>query len=130
MAEIADRIPTELRGVMERKAFWGHPRDERMRKSDLLPIAQPANRTLFIRLVAHTIIGGAQSADSDLLCRLAMHPYRMIARAAAIRLIAILGADGMSRLLSVLAGKIENDDSLAVAIRDAEMQHYGVAEFG
>jgi hypothetical protein len=87
---------------------------------------------LYLRLVAHAIIGAAGRGDLDLLKKLALHEFRMIARAAAIRL-AQLGEDGgIGMLQSVTADAIEHGraEAFGLAIRDAEMLRLGLVDAG
>lgn len=54
----------------------------------------------------------------------------MIARAAAIRLTTIAGSNGIRMLQSTAIEAIEseNAESLAMALRDAEIQEFGLAQ--
>ncbi|MBI1892585.1 MAG: DUF4062 domain-containing protein [Candidatus Rokubacteria bacterium] len=132
MAEVGGVIPEPLRAVLDRRAFWEHPRAAgiRMGPDDLLPLANSDNRPLFIRLVAHALVGAATLEDAELLCRLATHGYRMVARAAGLRLVVLAGSDGIGRLQKALVTVDEHEDlnSLLTATRDAELQLYGLAQ--
>lgn len=101
-----------------------------MGPDDLLPLANSDNRPLFIRLVAHALVGAATLEDAELLCRLATHGYRMVARAAGLRLVVLAGSDGIGRLQKALVTVDEHEDlnSLLTATRDAELQLYGLAQ--
>jgi hypothetical protein len=72
------------------------------------------------------MIGAARRNDLDILKRLAQHDYRMIARAAAIRLARVAGDAGIRVLQSAVDAAIEhgNAKSFGLAVRDAEIQKY------
>jgi len=88
------------------------------------------NRALYLRLVAHAVVGAAGQNDLDLLEKLAQHDYRMIARAAAVRLAQLGGDDGIKILQSAVKEAIErgNAEAFGIALRDAEIQRFGLAE--
>lgn len=58
------------------------------------------------------------------------HKYRMIARAAAIRLVLLSGDDGVRRLQSAVTPSIKhrNAEPFGLAVRDAEIQRFGLLE--
>jgi hypothetical protein len=62
--------------------------------------------------------------------RLTQHEFRLIAKAAAIRLIQLAGKDGIRILQSAIPEAIERGDaeSLRLALRDAEIQTLGLAD--
>jgi energy-coupling factor transporter ATP-binding protein EcfA2 len=132
MTELGGPIPAALLRIQTKKAFWEDPRGQRSRFSprDLLPLARRDNRALYLRIVAHAIIGAAQKENIDLLKKLAQHTYRMIARAAAIRLTRLAEDDGIRMLQSAITEAIDqrNAGSFAVALRDAEIQRFGLAD--
>ena len=134
MKKLGEPVPGELIDICRRKGFWEDPRRRNAKtagKNDLT-LKSLDNRTLYLRLVAHAIIGAAGRDDLDLLKRLALHEYRMIARAAAVRL-AQLGEDGGIRTLqSITTNAIESGkaEAFGLAVRDAEMARLGLANPG
>jgi len=132
MGELRLPVPRFLLKICERKAFWEDPLAERsrFRRRDLLPINNLRNQRLYRRLVAHAVIGSAALNDADLLKKMARHEYRMIARAAAVRLTDLAGEDGIRMLQSVIADSITEGrtESLALALRYAEMDVSSVAQ--
>jgi hypothetical protein len=131
MTEIGAHISPALSAACRRKAFWEHPAAQgtKFPRNELLPIRNAANRTLYLRLVAHAVIGAARVEDCDLLCRLARHEFRMISRAAGIRFAALAGDEGIRMLQSGAMDAIQRGEaeSLASAIRDAEIEQFGLA---
>jgi hypothetical protein len=132
MKEIGGPVPIELLRICRREGFWD---DDRGRTSkvvgkDKLPLKHSDNRALYLRLVAHAIIGAAGQNNLDLLEKLAQHGYRMIARAAAVRLAQLGGDGGIKMLQSAVTAAIErgNSEAFGLAVRDAEMQRFGLAE--
>ncbi len=131
MAEISRGVPLALRKIIDKAEFWGNPPSgtgANLARGDL-PLRESGNRTLLIRMVAHAAIGSAQKDDWELLGRLTMHHYRMVARAAALRMIAVAGAEAIGLLQSLISRAIETGSasSLAAAVRDAEIQQYQLA---
>ena len=132
MTELGGHLPSELLHVHKKKGFWEDSRNRRSKfsRKDLLPLKRLDNRTLYLRLVAHALIGAARRNNLDILKRLAQHDYRMIARAAAIRLARVAGDSGIRILQSAVDAAIEhgNAESFGLAVRDAEIQRLGLAE--
>jgi hypothetical protein len=130
MAMLGHSAPAWMTQILDRRAFWEHPRaaERPMRPEDLLPIANLENRQLFIRLIAHVIVGCAGLGESEVLCRLARHPYRFIARVAALRLVMLTGGEGIEVMQRYLPGTLSSggDETLAAALRDAEIHFYGL----
>lgn len=133
MRELGGPVPAELVRICRRKAFWEDPRRRASRIEGKKQLPKYLdNRTLYLRLVAHAIIGAAGRDDVELLKRLAQHEFRMIARAAAVRL-AELGEDAGIRILqAVTTGAIEHGkaEAFGLAVRDAEMFRLGLANLG
>jgi hypothetical protein len=131
MMELRRKPPRRLLRILAKKAFWENPLAEKSNfsKKDLLHLRHGYNRTLYIRLVAHTAIGAARLEDSDILRKLAMHDYHLIAQAAAIRLIDLAGDEGIRMLQSGITEAVEagQTKSLALAIRDAEIHKFELA---
>ena len=132
MTELHANPPRVLLRLCERKAFWQSPLNEpsKFRKRDFLPIRHIYNQSLYRRLVAHAVIGAATLKDVELLKRMALHEYRMIARAAAIRLTELPGDQGIRMLQSLTADAVATGqtESLALALREAELHYSGVAQ--
>jgi energy-coupling factor transporter ATP-binding protein EcfA2 len=130
MKEIGGPIPIELLRICRRKGFWGEDRDRKSKvaRKDKLPLKCMYNRALYLRLVAHAMIGAARQDNLDLLERLAQHNYRMIARAAAVRLAQLGGDTGIKMLQSAVTTAIErgNAEAFGLAVRDAEIQRFGL----
>lgn len=124
-------IPPEVKLVLEKKDFWENPalRDRERATEGALPLKNMSNRTLFVRVAAHAAIGAAQKADSELLCGLVSHPFSLVARAAAIKLIALFGDKGMQTIQSKIADMMHggNAKNVATALRDAEIHQFGLA---
>jgi len=132
MEKIGKGIPRFLLDILDRKEFWEYiPREERksLLKSDLLPIKCLDNRSLYVRLAAYAMIGAAEKRDQEHLVRLAAHEYRLIARAAAIRLVRLSGESALRKLSIKVDDSIQKgkSTSLADALRSAEMELFGIA---
>jgi len=130
-ARRADSIPNTLQDAIRRKEFWTYlPWKERKSASqeDLLPIKNPSNRALFVRLAGYGIIGAARVQDASLLARLSGHGYGLLARAAAIRLADLLHEDALKLLTKEIDVHIQRRDveSLSDALRFAEMRVFGL----
>ena len=82
-----------------------------------------------MRVVANALIGSAGLDDLKLLQALSQHEYRLVARAAAVRL-AQFGDDGMAMLQSAVSGAIEHQvaNNFGAAVRDAEIERFGLIE--
>ena len=132
MREIGGPVPIELLRICRRKGFWDDDRGRtsKVARKDKLPLKHLDNRALYLRLVAHAVVGAAGQNDLDLLEKLAQHDYRMIARAAAVRLAQLGGDDGIKILQSAVKEAIErgNAEAFGIALRDAEIQRFGLAE--
>jgi hypothetical protein len=132
MKELGEPAPVELVGLCRRRDFWedSRGRSSKTAARDKLPLKSLDNRALYLRLVAHTVIGGAWHDNLDLLKELAQHGYRMIARAAAVRLAQLAGEDGIRTLQSVSTHAIEhgNAEAFGLAVRDAEIERLGLAD--
>jgi hypothetical protein len=132
MANIVKGIPKYLLDIMEKKEFWEYISGEDrkgMQKSSLLEVKNLFNRALFIRLTGYAMIGAANYENEEHLKELAVHGYGLIARAAAIRLVQLLGEDAIRKLNTKIDDSIQKgkSDSLAYALRYAEIEFYGVA---
>jgi hypothetical protein len=131
--ELGVAIPVELRRVAKKKGFWVDSRrsNSRLRTAEKLPLKKIGNRALYLRITAFTMIGAAQEKDIDLLKELTQHEYRMIASAAAIRLIELKQDAGISILQSLVTSAIErgNAQPFGQAVRDAEIKKWGLGEF-
>lgn len=131
MAELQAGIPPALRRIASKKMFWKDPRREGARFShrDQLPLKQQGNRGLYLTLVAHALIGATKTEDSDVLRNLARHDFRLVARAAAVRLSRLAGDAGIKMLQTDVKQVIEggNPETFALALRAAEIQNSNVA---
>jgi len=133
MVQVGKGVPPSLLRVCNQEAFWHNPageKQETISAKQRLPLRYSDNRTLYIRLVAHAVIGASRLKDSDLLCRLARHDYQLVARSAAVRLVALHGDAAIRLLQGTISKAIESGEaeSLATAIRDAEIQQMGLAQ--
>jgi hypothetical protein len=131
MATQKGGIPKFLIGIVGRKEFWEYIRSEdrpRHPKSDLLPLREVGNKGLYVRLAAYSAIGAAKLKNRKILLDLAQHYFRLVARAAGIRLIRLNGESALRQLISLLESSFEKGtaESLADAIRYAEMDYFGL----
>jgi hypothetical protein len=71
----------------------------------------------------------AGELDLEVLFGLIVHPYGLIARAAVIRLVRILGAGAFKQIIERIKGGLSDTKarSFAESLRDAEIEHYDVA---
>lgn len=132
MEKVAKGIPRFLRDIERREEFWNYiQRADRLtkQKKDLLPIKCVANRPLYIRLAAYSIIGAAEKKDQEVLMRLVGHDYGLIARSAAIRLVHLLGQSAFWKLSTKVDESIKTgrSGSFADALRFAEIEFFGLA---
>ena len=74
-------------------------------------------------------MGPRGKTNSTLLQALAQHEYRLVARAAAVRL-AQFGDEGMAMLQSSVTAAIEHQgaENFGLAVRDAEIERFGLIE--
>lgn len=132
-AELGEPIPAELLRISRRNDFWNDPRAQNLRSAHKTsrPLKSLYNRALYTRLVAHALIGLSGKGDIDLLRRLRLHEFRMIARAAAIRLARLARDPGIRLLQSAVTVAIESQDAQAfgLAVRDAEIDSFGLLNF-
>ena len=109
--------------------FWAYfSKKERSsaESAAVLPLRNEGNRPLFIRLLAHAIVGLVRSSDDTLLRLLLHHSFTTISSAAAIRLSELIGDAALD------ATSMEVDEAisarraavLASAIRSAEESLY------
>jgi hypothetical protein len=133
LADTARRVPGFLREIARTEEFWGeyiHPSDRpSWPKKKLLPITNVENRQLYIRLAGYGMIGSAKQADRGLLTRLAGHSYGLIARAAAISLVRLMGRSALEQLAKQIDRSLQDQKAkdLADAIRFAEIEYFGLA---
>jgi len=123
-------LPVELLRIYEHNEFWHDPRAKSLSaRRSKLPLKNIDNRALYVRVVANALIGSAGIDDLKVLQALSRHEYRLVARAAAVRL-AQFGDDGMAVLQSAVSGAIEGhvSESFGAAVRDAEIQRFGLIE--
>jgi len=132
MAEKSRGIPKFLLDIMASKEFWEYiPREERksFAKKDLLSIWDLTNRALYVRLAGYAMIGTANESNEKQLLEIAQHYYGLVARAAAIRLVQLLGDRALRGLGTMADESIRSgrSESLADAIRSAEVEFFGLA---
>ncbi len=130
MRAVGSSVPAELLRTYENSDFWRAPRATSLKAvRNKLPVNNLDNRALYVRVVANALIGAAGKEDLDLLQALSQHEYRLIARAAAVRL-AQFGDAAMTMLQLVVTGAIEHQvaESFGMAVRDAEVERFGLIE--
>lgn len=129
MTEVQAGVPVFLMDIINRKEFWTYDPDVTLDTQEQLQLGSSENRSLYIRLAAYAAIGSAAGKDVEWLLRFTTHDYTLIARAAAVRLVHLLGESALRRLRSAIKGDISErpGKSLAGAIRFAEVEKYGVA---
>jgi hypothetical protein len=133
LAIIAKKVPTFLMNIVNREEFWSYiPSSNRAKRkrTELLPIKDNTNRSLYVRLAAYAVIGSAQKDDQNLLINLTAHEYGLIARTAAVRLVNLLEEDALRNISENIEISLRNDKaaSIATALRYAEIQLYGLAK--
>ena len=132
-AELGGPIPAELLRISRRNDFWNDPRVLNLKSAHKTnrPLKSLYNRALYIRLVAHALIGSSGQSDNELLRSLCLHEFRMIARAAAIRLAQLEGDPGIRLLQSAVTDAIERQHAQAfgLAVREAEIDVFGLLSF-
>jgi hypothetical protein len=130
MRVLLSSVPAELLRIYEHNEFWRDPRAVSLdARPSQLPLKNIENRALYVRVVANALIGSAGKDDLNLLQALSQHEYRLVARAAAVRL-AQFGDDGMTMLQLAVTGAIEHQvaESFGAAVRDAEVERFGLME--
>lgn len=132
MRVVANGVPKRLQIISSLKGFWEDARagKSKFRKKDSLAVRTQYNRALYLRLVAHAVIGAARRSDLAILKKLTQHEFRLISRAAAIRLTELGGDDGIGLLQELATEAVTHGkaESVASALRDAEMQALGLAQ--
>ncbi len=133
MAELGGPIPAELLRISQRNDFWKDPRALNLKASHKSgrPLKSLYNRALYTRLVAHALIGSSGQGDIDRLRHLCLHEFRMIARAAAIRLAQLGGDPGIRLLQTAVTDAIERQhaEAFGLAVREAEIESFGLLNF-
>jgi hypothetical protein len=109
--------------------FWRYISIQERRsvsRDALLPLENQANRPLFIRLLAHAIVGLVRSSDDTLLRSLLHHSFSSISSAAAARICELIGDPGLTAISMEVDHAISARDgsALASAIRQAEESLY------
>jgi len=81
--------------------------------------------------VAHALIGSSGQGDVDRLRHLCLHKFRMIARAAAIRLAQLCGDPGIRLFQAAVTDAIERQhaEAFGSAVREAEIESFGLLNF-
>ena len=132
MAKAKSPFPRFLSSIIGKREFWQsiHGKErEKVSGQDLLPVRETYNRALYIRLVAYTAIGASSAKDTQVLLKLSHHRYGLVARAASLRLVQLLGEEAIRELAIPIRQSLSEGktDSVAAAIRYAEIEFYGVA---
>ncbi len=129
MMAVASGVPEFLQDVMKRREFWEYRDRGPFASHALLGLKAVENRALYIRIAAYAAIGAARNIDLEVLFGLMVHPYGLIARAAVIRLVRILGASAFKQMIERMKGGLPETKaaSFAESLRDAEIEHYKVA---
>ncbi len=132
MKELGEHVPPELLRICQKRGFWEGERGRRTRmlRKDKLNLREPTNLSLYLRLVAHAMIGTSGPEDLKLLRQLTQHRYRMVAKAAAVRLVELVGDEGIKILQSNVRDAIErrNAEPFGGAIREAEIEALKLAD--
>ncbi len=132
MKEMGGPVPADLLRICQKRGFWEDERGRRskMLSKDKLNLRGLDNRSLYLRLVAHAVIGASGPKDLKLLGQLTQHRYRMVAKAAAVRLVELVGDEGIRILQSNVNDAIErrNAESFGEAIREAEIKALRLAD--
>jgi len=130
MRSLRSSVPAELLRVYENNEFWRDPRATTLTaRRSKLPLKNIENRALYVRIVANALLGSAGVDDLNLLQALAQHEYRLVARAAAVRL-AQFGNDGLALLQLSVTEAIEHQraENFGLAVRDAEIERFELIE--
>jgi len=77
------------------------------------------------------MIGASTEKDQELLIRLTLHNYSLIAAFSAMRLVEIIGEPVLSRLSAKVDDSVKKREvmSLVEALRMAEMQLFGLTRY-
>jgi hypothetical protein len=129
MMAVQNRVPEFLLGVIQKAEFWVYSGEPNAKMEDRLGLGSADNRALYIRIAGYATIGAAGSKDIDVLFRLVMHEYGLVARAAVIRLTDILGPSAFKQVVALQKASLSEREarSFAGALRDAEIEHFGLA---
>jgi len=132
MEELGGTIPTDLLRISRRNDFWKDPRALNLKSAhkSSRPLKSLYNRALYTRMVAHALIGASRQGNFDLLKDLSLHDFRMIARAAAVRLAQLAGDSGIRMLQSAVTDAIKHQhaEAFGLAVRDVEIESLGLVE--
>ena len=129
MMAVGSGVPEFLQDVMKKREFWQYRDKDSFASDELLGLRAVENRALYIRIAAYSAIGAATNTDLEVLFGLMVHPYGLIARAAVIRLVRILGASAFKQMIERVREGLSQTKaaSFAESLRDAEIEHYNVA---
>ncbi len=129
MMAVAPGVPEFLQDVMKKREFWQYRDKDSFASDELLGLRAVENRALYIRIASYAAIGAATNTDLEVLFGLTVHPYGLTARAAVIRLVRILGASAFKQMIEQMKGGLPETKaaSFAESLRDAEIEHYNVA---
>jgi hypothetical protein len=131
MSKNAAGLSDFLISISSTPEFWESKHGEERKKTnraDLLPLKNLSNRPLYVRLAAYAMIGSSAKSDEPLLLRLAMHPYGLIARSAARRLVKFSGNALFGALTALIVDRISSGKtgSISAALVQAELEYYGL----
>lgn len=134
MAEIESSVPIFLSTIIGKREFWEYLSAEyrtKAQREDLLPLKNIGNRPLYIRLAGYAAVGISGEKDAETLEKLVNHNYKLIARAAALKLIHVLGEGTFKKLTAAIKESLSRGaaESLADAIRHSEIELYSLAHF-
>jgi hypothetical protein len=120
-------LSPRMAALMDWDGFWGYT-SKAPNSGGTRSLRNQQNRLLLVRIAAHALIGASGSNDIDRLERLAMHPYRMIARRATLRLATIDALHSWDRLrrLAGEAVRAERVAPVSAAVRDVEAHLLGL----
>jgi hypothetical protein len=115
---LAAGMPETYLRLFEARDFWTYisAKERRIAESGtVLPIRLYENRVLFVRILAHAIIGLSRSSDEELLRRLINHKFITISRPAAGRLSELLGEGALQVLAAETDQAIPSDRGRGLA---------------
>jgi len=121
----SSEIPEIYISWAKSRNFWAYisvSERRSVKPKALLPLQNEGNRPLFIRLLAHAIVGLVRSSDDAVLRSLLRHSFITIASAAAIRMSELAGDAALDALSMEVDDTISagRGGGLASAIRGAE----------
>jgi hypothetical protein len=109
--------------------FWAYMSKSERSSADVgavLPLRNQANRPLFVRLLAHTVVALVRSSDDSLLRSLLHHSFMTISTAAAVRMSELIGDVALNAISAEVDEAISErrSSTLASTIRAAQESLY------